>query len=192
MHDCLSHDHEEVGELFAHLRNALEIGNVRRVHDALDLFWARLAVHIRAEHLHLFPAILQILNDPARRDIKGLPSVCEAEDTISSLRLDHDFFMHELSQAMISVRELLTETNRGDHAERLNTVRARVAAVETRLLNHNRIEENGIYAWTSGLFSDAEERALAISVAGELTKMPPRFRAGAGLTTEGSTRKELI
>jgi iron-sulfur cluster repair protein YtfE (RIC family) len=175
MRNCLSHDHEVLDELFANLRNALEVGNVRRVHDTLDLFWARLAVHIRAEHLHLFPAMLQVLNDPADRDIQGLPSVAEAEETISSLRTDHDFFMHELSQAMISVRELLNETDRGKYAETLRTVSARVAAVETRLLNHNRIEENGIYAWTSELFSDAEERALGMSVTGELTKMPPRF-----------------
>ena len=53
--------------------------------------WARLAVHIRTEHLHLFPAIARRVN--------------AAERAIDRLRADHDFFMRELAQAIAILRE---------------------------------------------------------------------------------------
>ncbi len=43
------------------LKSALHAGDVEASHTGLDLFWARLAVHIRAEHLQLFPAIIDRL-----------------------------------------------------------------------------------------------------------------------------------
>lgn len=36
--------------------------SAKELYQKLDLFWARLAVHIRAEHLHMFPALLRANN----------------------------------------------------------------------------------------------------------------------------------
>lgn len=52
----LADDHGALDEVLSQLWKALDTGDVLVSHDKLDLFWARLAVHIRAEHLHLFPA----------------------------------------------------------------------------------------------------------------------------------------
>ena len=82
----LSDDHHAVSEVLEQLLTALDIGDVEMSHSKLDLLWARLAVHIRAEHLHLFPAV-----------IARLP---EAQTIVEDLRTDHDFFMHELARAI--------------------------------------------------------------------------------------------
>jgi hypothetical protein len=93
MDDQLSNDHAELGKLLGEVRDALEAGDITRSHSRLDLFWARLAMHIRAEHLHLFPAILQGLKEPPRVNA-GMPSHSEVLSAIEKLRSDHDFFMH--------------------------------------------------------------------------------------------------
>ena len=68
-----------------------------RAFELLDLFWARLAIHIRAENLHLFPALA---NAPASRFTGkgGLPTRDEAHNVLLQLRSDHDFFMKELAE----------------------------------------------------------------------------------------------
>jgi hypothetical protein len=101
---------------------------VARIYATLDLFWARLAVHIRAEHLHLFEAILQAVNRKPG-GVDTAPSPDEAERTIEELRGDHNFFMRELSQAVAVIRGLLTEPET-DPAEQLQTVRERIDAVQ--------------------------------------------------------------
>ena len=53
----LEEDHESLAQLLAELDAELAEPNIARAFALIDLFWARLAVHIRAEHLHLFPAI---------------------------------------------------------------------------------------------------------------------------------------
>ena len=58
MTDVLVDDHAEVDELLRGVMLAFDGGDVREVYPKLDYLWARLAVHIRAEHLHLFPALL--------------------------------------------------------------------------------------------------------------------------------------
>ena len=60
----LEDDHAALGELLAELDSELAKPNFVRGFELLDLFWARLAVHIRAENLHLFPALA---NAPASR-----------------------------------------------------------------------------------------------------------------------------
>src|SRR5688572_21596384 len=100
----LIHDHAELGDLLNQLNAALEANDVAQTHAALDLFWARLAVHIRAEHLHLFPLISRAAGRiDASNEI--LP-VGEPANTIVKLRDDHDFFMHELAQAIAITRGL--------------------------------------------------------------------------------------
>lgn len=75
MTDILVRDHAEVDALFCELSPAFARGGAREVFEKLDYLWARLAVHIRAEHLQLFPALLAA---SARRhdvDADGAPSL---------------------------------------------------------------------------------------------------------------------
>src|SRR5437764_14237253 len=51
----LEEDHASLGGLIEELCAALDGSDVARSFALLDLVWARLAVHIRAEHLCLFP-----------------------------------------------------------------------------------------------------------------------------------------
>lgn len=53
----LETDHESLAHLLAELDGELAKPNIARAFELLDLFWARLAVHIRAENVHLFPAL---------------------------------------------------------------------------------------------------------------------------------------
>ncbi len=170
----LMQDHAELGDLLGELIATLESNDVARIYSILDLFWARLAIHIRAEHLHLFEAILQALGrKPGGLGDDALPSR-EAARTIEELREDHNFFMRELSQAVAIIRGLLTDPGT-DLAEQLQSVRKRINTVQERLVKHNEIEERGIYIWTRTLLTQAEQSELAALVKRELENTPPRF-----------------
>ena len=164
----LLHDHAELGNLLDNLDAALEANDAAGTHATLDLFWARLAMHIRAEHLHLFPAISRA----ASRSIGNSETLPpdEPENTIAILREDHDFFMRELSQAIAIIRNAKEDT-----AESLESVRKKIAAVRVRLVKHNEIEETGIYVSSNSLLSEAERAELATLVQKELENLPPRF-----------------
>ena len=170
----LVHDHAELGELLGQLIKALDSNDVARTFVVLDLFWARLAIHIRAEHLHLFPAISHAVSRSFTVVSDDVPSAGERERIIEELRHDHDFFMRELSQAVVTMRGLLANP-KADAGDRLHHVRTRIDAVQQRLLKHNEDEEKGIYLWTSRLLSEAEQSELAALVKKELENTPPRF-----------------
>ena len=167
----LRHDHAELGDLLNQLDVALEANDAARIHAALDLFWARLAMHIRAEHLHLFPAVSRVAS---RSRSNATLSPDEPETTIAILRDDHDFFMRELSNAVAITRSLLANAE-SNIAEQLREVKEKIAAVRARLVNHNEIEETGIYFWSSSLLNEAERSELASQVQKELENLPPRF-----------------
>ena len=174
MSERLAHDHAELHGLLSELCLALESGDVPQIHSRLDLFWARLAMHIRAEHLQLFPAILRSL----RGNLKNTgpaPALTDVQNSIKELSLDHDFFMHELAAAIKTVRGLGQITERQSVDRQLEDVRATIAAVARRLNPHNRLEEEGVYLWTGELLSNAEQSELAERLRMELEKMPPRF-----------------
>ena len=151
---CLSDDHHSVSEVLEQLLAALENKDVQTSHSRLDLLWARLAVHIRAEHLHLFPAVTD--------------RVAEAQAIVESLRADHDFFMHELARAIGILRELPDTT-------KLAAVADTVRQVEERLATHNEIEENQIYRWSSTILNESEQLELLARINAELENRPPRF-----------------
>ena len=169
----LMQDHAELGDLLGQLIATLQSKDVARIYSILDLFWARLAIHIRAEHLHLFEAILQALSRKPGGLGDDAPPRGEAARTIEELREDHNFFMRELSEAVAVIRGLLTDPE--DLAEQLQFVRKRVNAVQERLVKHNEIEERGIYIWTRTLLTQAEQSQLAALVKRELENTPPRF-----------------
>jgi hemerythrin-like domain-containing protein len=138
-------DHEDLHRLLEQLKNALRELDSESVRSRLDLFWARLAVHIRAEHLRLFPAV-----------ISAAPSL------VAQLREDHDFFMHELAAAIATLPDL-------------NQVATMVNAVEQRLTTHNELEESQIYGLIGSILSQEEQAKLASQIDAELMKHPPRF-----------------
>ena len=150
----LSDDHRAVDEVLKQLLAALRHEDVEETYSKLDLLWARLAVHIRAEHLHLFPAMLDRLS--------------EAQSVVEKLREDHEFFMHELARAIGIVRQ-----------GRLDSVLDIILEVEKRLGIHNNIEENQIYLWAGSILTETEQTDLAARVRTELENRPPRFSAEA-------------
>ena len=126
----LEDDHESLAQLLAELDAELAGPNIARAFELLDLFWARLAVHIRAENLHLFPAIA---NAPASLLTgKGsLPTIEEAHDLLLRLGSDHDFFMKELAQAIKVMREI--SGNQQASVKDIEHVGQRLTVIKERL-----------------------------------------------------------
>lgn len=151
----LSDDHHAVSEVLKELLTALNNKDVETSYSKLDLLWARLAVHIRAEHLHLFPAIASRLT--------------EAQPMIDRLRADHDFFMRELARAVGILRELPIDEGK------LAAVGDTILEVEKRLATHNKIEEDQIYRWSSTILTELEQLQLLDRITAELENRPPRF-----------------
>jgi hypothetical protein len=157
----LSDDHGAIHEVLAQLRTALKHKQVKESYARLDLLWARLAVHIRAEHLHLFPAVTSRLT--------------EAQTIVERLRTDHDFFMRELARAIGILRETPRPLGGSDSEATLTSVLEVVLAVENRLADHNDIEENKIYHWATTLLTETEQIDLAARINAELEHRPSRF-----------------
>ena len=149
--DPLRDDHQAVDEVLKQLLTALDNHDLQASYAKLDLLWARLAVHIRAEHLHLFPAVASRLN--------------EAQPVIDHLREDHEFFMRELARALGILR---------DEARFAPVIEA-VREVEKRLANHNEIEENQIYILANKILTESEQAELAMRINHELENRPGRF-----------------
>lgn len=156
----LSDDHQAVSEVLTQLLTALKNKDVKASHSKLDLLWARLAVHIRAEHLHLFPAVTSRFT--------------EAQSVVETLRADHDFFMTELARAVNTLRQPPTEEEIN-----LNSILDVILEVEKRLAKHNEIEENQIYRLASTMLTESEQVELATRINAELEHRPSRFSAEA-------------
>jgi len=161
----LSDDHQAVNEVLKQLLTALQNKDLEASYSNLDLLWARLAVHIRAEHLHLFPAVIGRLT--------------KAQSVVERLRVDHDFFMRELAQAIRLLRELGKTPELFERESRFTSVHNIVLEVEKRLVNHNRIEENQVYRWAGTILTEPEQIDLATRIKLELENRPPRFSAEA-------------
>jgi hemerythrin-like domain-containing protein len=168
----LSDDHRSVAEVLNQLQTALKNRDAQTTHSKLDLLWARLAVHIRAEHLHLFPVVMRRLTEsPAAEG----PDPTEAQTGVDTLRADHDFFMRQLARAIGVLRELTPASASTTVADSLSFVADTVQEIEKRLAIHNEIEESGIYRWASMILSKAEQIQLSARINEELEKRPPRF-----------------
>lgn len=163
-----------MGELIAQLCASLDARDVERSFARLDLVWARLAVHIRAEHLCLFPAMLEAAGQDSIRQAAS-PRLDEAQSIVNELRSDHDFFMDELASAVKMMREIKGSEDSGVTDERLREVRRMVIMLKERLEKHNRLEEEQVYRWPAALSNSQERAQLAERVQGELENMPPRF-----------------
>src|SRR5262252_9183149 len=171
----LADDHNALSELLRQLQEALIGKDLAASYARLDLFWAKLAVHIRAEHLHLFPAIVKNSNSGSLLSPISQPSSVEARWTISRLRADHEFMMHELAGLMESMRELSKVNDSARIAKELAAIREVTVELEKRLVIHNEFEEGQVYRWISSVMDEPEQSDLAASVEQELRNRPPRF-----------------
>ena len=168
----LADDHESLGQVLGELDLELINLNVSRGFELLDLFWARLAVHIRAEHLHLFPALA---NAPAALSTggKSLPTADDVQDVLRQLHSDHDFFMKELAEIVRSMRELAA-ARRSDYEE-VEALRRQLMTIASRLEAHNKIEETQAYEWVGLLFDEETIKGLGARIRHELENLPPRL-----------------
>ena len=173
----LSDDHRAVEKVLKQLLTALENKDVEVSYSKLDLLWARLAVHIRAEHLHLFPTLINRLTGSIRVD--AAPDLSEVQTTIGELHADHDFFMHELARAVGILRELPPPRESREVEGTLNYVLDVVLEVEKRLTTHNETEENQVYRWASTILTEPEQIELAARINAELEHRPSRFSVEA-------------
>ncbi len=164
MNKVLSHDHKEIDVLLANLFNTMKTGDAEAVFTALDIFWARLAMHIRAEHLHLFPAVLA-----------GADGT-QVTKTVEELRADHDHFMHELADAVKTMRGILKTPAAAVPAE----MKRMIGGMALRLARHNQIEESKIYPLAAGSLSVEECDELEASIKQELDNFPKRFKQDGG------------
>jgi len=183
----LAGDHAALDQLLSQFYSAVTDGNSKGSYSTLDLFWARLAVHIRAEHLQLFPRVLKATEGKTAR-----PSFAEVEVLISKLRHDHDFFMRELARAVAELREIGRADEQSVTIARLKTVRKKLQRIQRRLIQHNKTEEEHIYGWANSLLSVREQDKLTTAIRSQLMKRPSRFTANAweaGIAHHGSPRR---
>lgn len=173
MNRILDHDHSELDTLLEAAFAALADGAADRAFDRLDVFWARLAVHIRAENVRLFPALLRVAETATQR--ASAPSREEIADTVARLRADHNFFMVELTAAVKELRELRGNV-RPVTAAAIAEVRERLERVSDRLVEHNAIEETRAYRWVSVLLDQPEQENLVDGIRRELENIPARLR----------------
>ncbi len=145
---------------------AINQADVVRTFEHLDLFWARLAMHIRAEHRWLFPAVRDAAEgSPA--EFGHIPEILE------TLRHDHDFFMRDLARGVKAMRLVFYF---GNDEETLVVVRELLDGVTVRLKDHNRLEEESIYTLATREFLDpAVTGQLLRSIRKELANYPQRF-----------------
>ncbi len=170
----LADDHLAIDRVLNELKTALENGEVETTHAKLDLFWARLAVHIRAEHLHLFPAIIAGLREKTPDDSSEL-ALMAAEAAIDELRGDHKFFMDALAEAVQTIRALGDFSDQRIDLEALKGIREVVLEIERRLVLHNQVEENKVYRWVGVALSEQKQSELVTEIERELANKPPRF-----------------
>jgi hemerythrin superfamily protein len=167
----LTDDHSEIDILIGDLLAALEQGEKSKAFARLDLLWARLAVHIRAEHLWLFPSILEA----NLSDAGSGPAYQEVQSAIDQLRLDHEFFMRELGTTVKGMRNQLDVSDNELVSKQFREVRCSVLEIQTRLAKHNHLEENHVYKWVDVLLDEAQRSSLMTRIRSELKNTPPRF-----------------
>lgn len=173
--NLLEEDHRSIADLIAQLDAALESQDAERAFTRLDLFWSRLAVHIRAEHLCLFPALIEAARQRTLVSEKTRPRFEEAESAINRLRHDHDYFMVELARVVNILRGALGSQNVEAINECLRDVRGRVSEIVARLEEHNQLEEEQVYRWPALLLDSSGQAELAECARRELENMPSRF-----------------
>ncbi|NNE66997.1 MAG: hypothetical protein HKN33_10575 [Pyrinomonadaceae bacterium] len=171
----LESDHREIDVILERLDEAFERGIVADIHFLTDYFWARLAMHIRAEHLHLFPAVLDAVGSKAGNAVSiSRPTLAHAEEVLIILRSEHNFFMDELADVMKRLRRIVRLRDPVP-AVGLPLIRTQIGRVVETLASHNAVEESEVYIWVEEMVSNAKKAKLKTEIARELKNIPPRF-----------------
>ncbi|HJW72040.1 MAG TPA: hemerythrin domain-containing protein [Geothrix sp.] len=147
----LSADHAEMDGCFQDAREALEHDLPVEARALIDRIWIRLAVHIRAEHKVLFPALSE-----------ALPQL---RSDLQTLREEHDFFMATLAEGVKVLQE---------PAPDLPSARTALESVWRRLASHNSLEEEQIYPGADRL-PQAQLAQLLAAASRELAFLPQRY-----------------
>lgn len=179
INQLLASDHAELDELLARLLSGFEAADAQQIYQRLDIFWARLAMHIRAEHLHLFPAILDAVR--SQRHKEDVPSLEIVKHKIAKLQEDHNFFMRELLSGIKQLRGL-QDSNPISELPCLSKVREVIVEVSRRLEKHNEMEESEAYVWADMLLNTVARADLSEKVQKELVNLPQRFKPGTPTT----------
>jgi hemerythrin superfamily protein len=175
--EFLEHDHQSLSVLLDKLDGSFELSDPAQAYELLDLFWARLATHIRAENLCLFPAILNA--DPELFHQRGLSSIDQVRVAIARLREDHNFFMDELAEAVKIMREVVSQPEANGTRLLIDQARHKIAAVKQRLVEHNTVEEEQVYQWPAALLSPQEVARLTAEVRRQAETLPHRFASNS-------------
>jgi hemerythrin-like domain-containing protein len=159
----LASDHSEIDAILARVFAALDSGCRDEILLSLDRFWARLAVHIRAEHKELFPTLVAV----AQSKLGSSEQAGQFRLLIDDLRRDHSDFMRQLAILVSNERE----EEKVEYAE----IRQRLEVLSSRLALHNEIEESNVYSLANRLLSESDAVGLCTRIEMELRHMPPRF-----------------
>jgi hemerythrin-like domain-containing protein len=172
--ELLGDDHKQLDELLKALLAARDQPDPRTLFERLDLFWARLAMHIRAENLHLFPAILNGLQANSAQRNENLLAA-ETREAIAQLSADHNFFMHELAASVKAVRTIIEASHSEAQTQTIDSVRRSITAVSKRLESHNEVEETLVYRLPKKLLTPDKQLIVVERMRRELQNLPPRF-----------------
>lgn len=171
----LTNDHVELGALLLELLNSLDEANADEAYARLDTLWARLAVHIRAENVQVFPDILRTLDAQRAAGRQDVEQSAMLRASIERLRSDHDVFMSELKDAVKAVRKVIDDRDGKQASVVLRSLLHRLGTLERAFENHNR-EEDSVYPMAASVLDSAEMDDLMNRVRRELAALPPRLR----------------
>lgn len=164
-------DHRSLSDLLERFKRAMDAGKLETALKLLDFLWARLAVHIRAEHLVLFKALERHCPQSGEH-----PDPAALAEAIRRLRSDHDLFMEELALAVKTLKSAAEGPDQKLSREQADETSAHVARVERVLDPHNRFEEEQVYGWLDTWVPEPERAAVRRAIQEHLTRLPPRFR----------------
>jgi iron-sulfur cluster repair protein YtfE (RIC family) len=167
-------DHQVLDEMLNQLTIQLGKPDLAWAFENLDLLWGSLAVHIRAENICLFPAILNAPRDRFGSN-KIIPPYEEARATIERLRMDHNSFMNQLGQAMKELRAMIIRPESYSVEVTICDLRKRISVFAESLHQHNEIEETQVYLWPSLLLDQDSLERLNAGVRSEIENLPSRF-----------------
>lgn len=175
----LSNDHHDLDLLLSAVFDALDVSNPVEVLRRLDLFWARLAVHIRAENLRLFPAIADGMEKYFSANEFTADEKSKVDKALVELRGDHDFLMRQLANGVNVMRETTSGYSRNANIQ-MTEMEDMLTEIRERLKAHNKLEEDIVYRLPAELLDQAKQSALEHGVNQELENLPPRLRDFTG------------
>jgi len=162
----LTDDHESLNKLLLELMVFVRRSDFRWSFELLDLFCTQLAVHIRAENVCLFPAIL---NAPNNRFTDAGFELTALKAAIERLKLEHNILTEELMKAARLMRQLMNDNENGELTD--ETVKS-LAAVAILLAEHQELEEREVCQAAKLVLDPAEFALLEEAVARETHKRP--------------------